>query len=116
MVEDKRLEPFDMKLRHGTTAHRMRAQPLNLDNDLSNKPFPHIRRAFVRVMYLQVPKVLIADAANVIRAFSDMGLLQTKTFFCLGEGDIAAFFQVHQTLHDSLHKGALFSIFLIILE
>jgi len=38
---------FDMKLRHDTATQRMRAQPLDPGNDLSNKPFPHIWRAFV---------------------------------------------------------------------
>jgi len=107
---------FDMKFRYDTAAQRMRAQLLNRAHELSNKPFPRVRRTFTRVRGLHVLKSLIADAAIVIRARSAMGLLQTKAFFRLGERDFAAFFQVHQPLHDSLHKGALFSFFLIILE
>jgi hypothetical protein len=49
---------LDMKLRHDTTAQRMRAQPLNPGNDLSNKFFPRIRNTFAGVIGLQVLKVL----------------------------------------------------------
>jgi len=49
---------FDRKLRHDPAAQRMRAQPLNLGNDLSSKPFPHIRYTFTRIIGQQVLKVL----------------------------------------------------------
>ncbi len=47
-------------LNSGTTRplSGMRAQPLDPGNDLSSKPFPRIRRAFVRVIGLHVLKVL----------------------------------------------------------
>ncbi len=49
---------FDMELGHDTAAQRMRAQPLNLGDDLGCEPFPRIRRAFTRVIGLHVLKIL----------------------------------------------------------
>ncbi len=48
---------FGIELRYDTTASWMRTQPLDPGNDLGNKPFPHIRHAFVRVIGLNVLKV-----------------------------------------------------------
>lgn len=49
---------FDIELGHHTPAQRMRAQPLNRAHDVGNKPFPNIGYTFVRVIGLQVFKVL----------------------------------------------------------
>jgi len=47
----------NIELRHDTSAQRMRAKPLNLAHNLSNKPVPYIRHAFARVIGLHVLKV-----------------------------------------------------------
>ncbi len=48
---------FNIELRYDTAAQRVCAQPLNLGNDLGNKPLSHIRHAFARVVGQHVLKV-----------------------------------------------------------
>jgi hypothetical protein len=107
---------FDIELRHDTAAQRMRSKPLNRAHDPGNKPFPGIRRAFSRVIVLQVLKVLDCRRGKRYPCLFRHGSLQTKALFRLEKRDFAAFFQVHQPLHDSLHKSPLFGLLLIVLE
>ena len=49
---------FGIELGYDTAAQRMRAQPLDLGDNLGSKPPSHIRHAFTRVIGLHVLKVL----------------------------------------------------------
>ena len=48
---------FNIELRYDTAAQRVCAQPLDLGDNLSNKPLSHIRHAFARIIGLHVLKV-----------------------------------------------------------